>query len=173
MTTIIETDRLNLRELEEGDAPFLHALLTDADFLRNIGHRGVDTIADATRAIRDRYRASYAANGWGMYLVEDKADRTALGMAGLVKRDGLDDVDVGFALLPGARGRGFAFEAAQGVLDWATQRGIAPVVAIVSPGNSPSIGVLGRLGYRPERSLRLPGADDEVMLYVPAASQNG
>jgi RimJ/RimL family protein N-acetyltransferase len=163
--TILSTERLHLREMEPRDAAFLHALLTDADFLANIGHRGVDTIEDAQRVIGERFRAGYAANGWGMWVVE--ADDVAVGMAGLVKRDGLDHVDVGYAFLPLARGRGYAYEASRGVLDWAERQGIAPVVAIVSPGNAASVRVLDKLGMVAERLIRLPGAGDDVMLYVP------
>lgn len=166
---VIETDRLILRHIAPADAAFIHELLTDADFLAQIGDRGVKTLEDAERVIPERFVAGYAAKGFGMWLVEGKAEGTRLGMAGLVDRDGLDHVDLGYAFLPAARGRGYALEAARAVIDWATAHGIAPVVAIVSPGNTRSIAVLDALGLVPDRHVRLPGADHDVMLYVPAA----
>lgn len=167
MTVIAETDRLILRELAPADAPFLHALLTDADFLANIGDRGVKTVEDAEVAIRDRYRAAYADHGFGMWAVEGKAEGVPLGMAGLVDRDGLDDIDIGYAFLPAARGRGYALEAARAVMALAAAKGIAPVVAIVNADNAKSIAVLEAIGLVADRPVRLPGADRDVMLFVP------
>lgn len=168
---VVETPRLILRHIEPGDAVFIHALLTDADFLAMIGDRGVRTLEDAHRVIPEKFEASYRDHGFGMYAVEGKAEGVPLGMAGLVRRDGLDDVDVGYAFLPTGRGRGYAYEAARAVLDLAKDWGIAPVVAIVSPGNAASIRVLDKLGLVADRLVRMPNADDDVMLYVPAASE--
>ncbi|MBN2971432.1 GNAT family N-acetyltransferase [Roseomonas aeriglobus] len=164
---ITETDRLTLREIVATDAPFIHQLLTDPDFLAMIGDRGVKTLEDAERAVEEKFRASYAQHGFGMWLVEGKAEGAKLGMAGLVRRDGLDHVDVGYAFLPAARGAGYATEAVRAVLDWAAVRGIAPVVAIVNAENGPSRAILNRVGMVPDRTLRLPGATRDVMLYVP------
>ena len=173
MSMILETERLILREFVDRDAPFIHALLTDADFRTNIGHRGVDTLEDAERAVEARFRVAYAQHGFGMWAVEGKAEGRTLGMAGLVRRDGLEHVDVGYAFLPDARGRGYAREAARGVLDWAQARGIAPVVAIVNADNFGSVRVLEALGLVAQRAMRLPGADRDVMLYVPATMISG
>jgi ribosomal-protein-alanine N-acetyltransferase len=167
--TIIETERLILREITPDDAAFIHALLTDPEFLAQIGDRGVTTLADARVAVAERYMPSYARHGFGMWLVEGKAEGARLGMAGLVQRDGLDHVDVGYAFLPPARGRGYATEAVRGVMAWADARGIAPVVAIVSPENARSIAVLDAIGLVPDRRMRLPGADHDVILFVPQA----
>jgi len=168
---ITETDRLILREIVAMDAPFIHQLLTDPDFLAMIGDRGVKTLKDAERAVEEKFRASYAQHGFGMWLVEGKAEGVKLGMAGLVRRDGLDHVDVGYAFLPIARGQGYTTEAVRAVLDWAAARGIAPVVAIVNEENAPSRRVLAKVGLVPDGSLRLPGATRDVMLYVPAVAQ--
>lgn len=165
---VTETSRLILRHIEPGDAPFVHALLTDADFLANIGDRGVKTLADAERAIADRYLPGYERDGFGLFAVIERASGDWLGTAGLVRREGLDQVDIGYAFLPAGRGKGYALEAARGVMAWAAAQGIAPVVAIVSPGNAPSIAILETLGLVPDRPVRLPGADHDVILYVPA-----
>lgn len=164
---ITETDRLTLREIDARDAAFIHALLTDPDFVAMIGSRGVETLADAERAVEEKYRAGYAEHGFGMWLVERTADGAKLGMAGLVRRDGLDHVDVGYAFLPAARGAGYATEAVRAVLAWGAGRGIAPIVAIVNAENAPSRAILARVGMVPDRTVRLPGATRDVMLYVP------
>jgi RimJ/RimL family protein N-acetyltransferase len=129
----------------------------------------VDTLADAAIAIRDRYVPAYAG-GIGMLAVIERASGDWLGMAGLVDRDGLDHVDVGYAFLPVGRGKGFALEAVRAVMAWAAAQGIAPVVAIVNPGNARSIAVLDAIGLVPGRIIRLPKADHDVMLYIPSAT---
>jgi RimJ/RimL family protein N-acetyltransferase len=86
-------------------------------------------------------------------------------MCGLVKRDGLDHVDIGFAFLPAWRGRGFAEEAARAVLGQARELGVGKVVAIVSPGNAPSIRLLEKIGMRAAGSVRLPRDGEEILLY--------
>lgn len=164
---VARTERLTLRHLAPADAPHIHALLTDVDFFANIGDRGVRTLADAEAALAERYIPAYAQDGIGMFAVIDRASGDWLGMAGLVDRPGLDHTDIGYAFLPAARGRGVALEAARAVLDWAKAHGIAPVVAIVDPGNVRSIAILDRLGLVPDRRLRLPGAEHDVILYIP------
>ena len=66
---MFETERLRVRRIDEGDAGFMLAMLTDPGFLANIGDRGVRTIADAETYIRDRILASYQAHGFGMFHV--------------------------------------------------------------------------------------------------------
>jgi RimJ/RimL family protein N-acetyltransferase len=166
---VAETDRLLLRHIEHADAAFIHALLTDAEFLAQIGDRGVRTLEDASRAIAERFQASYRDNGFGMYAVEGKVEGIPLGMAGLIRREGLEHVDIGYAFLPAGRGCGYATEAAHAVMALAAGKGVAPVVAIVTPGNVASIAVLRSLGLVAGRLVRMPGAGHDVMLYVPAA----
>ena len=166
MTTILETERLLLRKVAPADAAFVHALLTDPEYLANIGPRGVTTVEDAARAIHERFAAAYARQGFGMYVVEGKAEGVPLGMCGLVRREGLDHVDLGFAFLPAARGQSYAREAGRGVLDWAAARGLAPVVGIVRPENAASIAVLEHLGFVGGALVRLPSERHDVRIYA-------
>ncbi len=164
---VLRTERLVLRELDEADAPFIVALLTDPDFVRHIGDRGVRTEADVPAYLARGPAGSYARHGFGLWAVTRKEDGVAIGMCGLVKRDGLDDVDLGYAFLPAGRGRGYAAEAARAVCDHAFRVvGLPRLVAIVSPGNAASVRVLEGAGFRYERMHRLPGEDHDVALYV-------
>ena len=165
--TVVETDRLVLRRLTAADAPFLVRLLNDPAFLRYIGDRGVRTVADAEAYVRDGPVRSYADHGFGLYLVELKGGRVPVGLCGLLKREGLDDVDVGYALLPEYGARGYAVEAARATLDYARDvLGLGRVVALVTPGNTASTRLLAKLGMAFERTLRLPGSDEDVELYA-------
>lgn len=161
-------ERLSLRRLTEADAEFYCRLVNDPDWLRNIGSRNLPTPAAAAEFIRTRTLPGYEALGFGMYLVESKADGTPLGLAGLVKRDHLPEPDLGFAFLPEHRGKGYALEAARLVVDYA--RGtldIGRLLAIVSPGNAPSSRLLEKLGFKLE-GLRPVGQKGEDLLVYSA-----
>ena len=160
----LETPELVLSELTEEDAALMLAVLNDPDFLRNVGDRGVRTIDDARRYIIDGPMAMYRQYGFGMYKVALK-DRTAVGLCGLVKRDGLDDVDIGFAFLPDYRGRGYALEAAQAVMQDARERvNLRRIVAITLPDNTPSVRLLEKIGLQAERRINLPNDSAELLL---------
>jgi len=97
-----------------------------------------------------------------------------LGMCGLVKRETLADVDIGFAFLPRFWSRGYALEACEAVMHLArTRYGISRVVAITSLDNHASMRVLGKLGLRYERTLQMPGQSERVNLFVPAGEPDG
>ena len=115
---IMETAQLALREMTEDDVGFYLEMLTDPGFKANIADRGVRSEEDALTNLRDRVFTSYDVHGFGMYLVTRKSDGEAIGMAGLVKRDFLDNVDVGYAFLPRGRGQGFATEAVTNPMLW-------------------------------------------------------
>lgn len=169
---VLTTDRLELRQVSTVDAPFMLAILNDPAFIRHIGDRGVRSVDDARRYIRDRMLASYQEHGFGMYLVERKADRVAVGICGLVKRPELDDVDIGFAFLPDYCRQGYAHESAVGVLQLASGRfGLQRIVAITSQDNQPSIRLLEKLAFSYEKNIRLSNDADPVKLFSwqPAA----
>ena len=163
---VFETERLVLRRLDDDDAPFILLLLNDPDFLRHIGDKGVRTLEDARHYIHTGPGAMYARFGHGLYLAELKDGGAPIGMCGLLKRDTLDDVDIGFAFLPQYRARGYAREAAAATLVHArTALGLKRVVAITSPDNAASGRLLESIGLRFERMLRLTDRDSEVRLF--------
>ena len=159
----IESQRLVLRPLVADDASFIHALVTDPDWLRYIGDRGVRTIDDARAYIENGPRAMYARCGHGLLAVELRDGSEPLGICGILKRDGLDDPDLGFAFLPAHRGRGYALEAAAATLDWARATGrFGRIVAITSRDNEASVRLLRKLGFAEEGFVRL-AADAETL----------
>lgn len=161
----IRTHRLHLRPIVEADAPFIRTLLNEPSFLQYIGDRGVRTEEDARGYIEKGPAASYLRHGFGLLLVEEQVSGTAVGMCGILRREGLDDPDLGFAFLPAYWSRGFASEAAAAVLAHAgTALGLPRVVAIVQPDNPGSLRVLEKLGFTFERTVVLPGASVELRL---------
>lgn len=162
----IETARLTLRRLDFSDAPLLVGLLNQPSFLANIGDRGVRNVEDAHRYLREGPFAMYAKHGFGLWHVSRRTDGAALGLCGLLKRENLPDVDIGYALLPEFWGEGYALEAAQATLHHAVRRfGLARVVAVVSAGNDASIRVLEKLGMKCERMVSMRPDEPDVRLY--------
>lgn len=164
---IVETERLVLRTLQLSDAAFYLALLNTPDFIANIGDRNIRTITAARESIRNGPLAMQAERGHSIYLVELKEGGAPIGMSGLIKRDTLDDVDLGYAFLPAYFGKGYAHEAALAVLQHARHTiGLARVVAITSPGNDASTKVLAKIGMRFDKLVYLTPGDPGTCLYV-------
>jgi RimJ/RimL family protein N-acetyltransferase len=87
-------------------------------------------------------------------------------MCGLLKRETLPDVDLGFAFLPQYWGKGYAFEAASATLHQAKDVfKLTRILAITNPDNDASIKLLNRLGFRFERVTRLSRDSDEVKVF--------
>ena len=168
---ILETQRLVLRRLtlDEPDAAFMLRLVNDPAWLANIGDRNVRTLDDSRRYIQ-KTLDMYDRLGFGSWVAQLKATGEPIGTCGLVKRDAIEDVEIGYALLPEFRGKGLAVEAARGVVSYAWDVLRLPrVAAIVTPTNADSIRVLERIGLAYSRRLTLPGANDEISFYLAAA----
>lgn len=164
---VLETERLILRWLDADDAPFILELLNDPLWIEFIGDRGVRTVNAARDYIMQGPVAMYQQFGFGLYLTELKASRTPIGLCGLIKRKDLDDVDIGFALLPPYRAYGYAYEASAAVIVYGCDRfHLRRIVAIASPANAASTRLLEKLGLRFERKFTLPGDDEELNFFA-------
>ena len=164
---VFETDRLVLRRLTVEDAPFILRLLNEPSFLEHIGDRGVRNIADAKQYLLSGPLASYDRHGFGLFLVELKEGGAPIGICGLLKRDALDDVDLGFAFVPESWSKGYAFESTTATLAYAHNvRQLKRVVAITSPDNVASINLLVKLGFYFDRMVLMPGDKHEVKLFA-------
>jgi len=163
---VMTSPRLRMERLSLGDAGFMLDLLNQPTFLRFIGDRQVRTLAEAEAYLRDGPLASCAQHGFGLYRRRLKATGAVIGICGLVRRDGLADVDLGFALLPEFCAQGLATEAAAATLAYARdQIGLQRVVAIVTAENAGSIRVLEKIGMRFETTVRLHADSEELRLF--------
>lgn len=164
---VMETERLNLRWIAVEDAAFILALLNDPAWLRFIGDRGVKSTDAARTYILSGPVAMYERLGFGLYLTERKSDGVPMGICGLIKRDGLDDIDIGFAFLPQFCAKGYAQEAAVAVIAYGKNTlGLKRIVAITKHDNASSIKLLEKIGLKFMRMVMLPGNVEEVMLYA-------
>ena len=171
MRQVLLTPRLRLREFDEADADFIVSLLNDADFIRYIADKNVRNAEDARLYLRDGPLASYARNGFGLWCVERLSDGVPVGMCGLIRRDALDDVDIGYALLPEFCGQGYAAEATRAVLDTAVrQHGLHRVIAVVNPDNHDSSRMLEKLGFHFEKMVKLAADEPDIRQFAIALS---
>ena len=164
---ILVTPRLRLRLLVADDAAFIHALVNDPDWLRYIGDRNVRTLDDARGYIANGPAAMFARHGHALFAVERRDDGAPIGICGILKRDYLDAPDIGFAYLPAYRAQGYAREAAEATLAWGlATHGIRRMLATTALDNEPSVRLLEKLGFRFERTARMPGESHDVKLFA-------
>jgi RimJ/RimL family protein N-acetyltransferase len=165
---ILETERLALSELEPADAPFILELVDGPGFRENIGDRGVRDL-DGARGYIEGVMGGYAKNGFGLWRLDLKATGEPVGICGLVKRDGLELPDVGYAILERFWGSGFATESAAAVLAHGHRvLGLPRISAITKPTNLGSIAVLEKIGLKFLGLRLLPGADSEICYFETA-----
>jgi len=151
--TELRTERLTLTPPTPDDADFVLELLNDPGWIKNIGDRGVRTLDEARAYIAERFSKS-------LWLVVRDASGERLGMCGLVDRDGLDHLDIGYAYLERHSGKGYATEAARVVLRHAQEvLGHKTILAITAPDNTPSQRVLEKIGLKFVQMIDLPGHD--------------
>ena len=162
----LKTARLILTEFKISDAPFFYELLNDPAFIEFIGDRNIKSVSDAEKYLSERIIPSYAKNGFGFYLVSTNKNNIPIGMSGIIDREGLDHIDVGFAFLSKFRGKGYAFEATDAVMKYATDTlKINPIVAITSINNVKSINLLERLGLHYDKLIQLPNETEKIKLF--------
>jgi [ribosomal protein S5]-alanine N-acetyltransferase len=129
---VLETERLKVRWLEVSDQQFIFTLLNEPGWLKFIGDKGIRSLEDAKNYILTGPRKMYERLGFGLFLVELKESHLPVGLCGLIKRDGLEDVDIGYAFLEEHQSRGYAFESAKGTLEYAHKLGLDRIVAITT-----------------------------------------
>jgi len=148
--------RLRMRLPSESDWSALHAYYGDADSVRyTVG-------APLTQAQTWRTLAGmvghWAWRGYGPYTLLDKDDDSVLGVAGLWFPNDWPEPEIKWALLPAARGRGYAAEAARAVRAMAREHlpGVR-LISLIALGNEASVRVAQAAGARYEREIDFRG----------------
>lgn len=164
---VAETPRLWIRHFTLDDAPFILRLLNEPSFIENIADKGVRTLGAARDYLASGPIKSYEKHGFGLNCVERNDGRLPIGMCGLIKRDTLEDPDLGYAFLPEHWSKGYALEAAAAMMVKADDTfGMKRVVAITSVENDRSIRLLERLSFRYERNITLGDDPEAVKLFA-------
>ncbi|NJW52315.1 GNAT family N-acetyltransferase [Salinimicrobium oceani] len=161
-----ETERLILRPTSIEDADFIFELLNTPKWLQNIGDRNIRTKEDAAAYIRNKMYPQLERLGFSNYTLIRKNDQEKVGSCGLYDREGLEGVDIGYALLPQFEGNGYAYEAAVKLKAAAhNEFGITIINGITSKENLSSQRLLEKLGLLLVGTTRLPGEDVDLLLF--------
>ncbi len=158
----MQTERLHLAPLSPEDAGFILELVNSPGWLQYIGDRNIHTVEEAEGFIRKGPMTSFETNGYGAYRMTLRETGQHIGTCGLYKREGLDHPDLGFALLPGFEGKGYALEASLKIMTEARSLGLNRLMAITAKNNQRSMGLLQRLGFEWKGYVTLPN-DQEVL----------
>ncbi len=160
---ICETNRLRISHFSEKDGEFIVRLLNEPSFIAGIGDKEVRTNDDAMKYLNDGPMASYKEFGFGLYLVELKETQEPIGMCGLLKRETLEDADLGYSFLKQHWSKGYAKESAEAVLKIANcDFGLDRVIAITKVNNLRSSGLLEKLGFGFEGMIDLYDCENKL-----------
>lgn len=161
------TNRLLLREASTDDSEFILKLINEPAWHKFISNHSVDTIEKASEYIEQKMIAMYQKFGFGLWVVEKIDDAIPIGICGLLKRDSLHNIDLGFAFLADYWGQGFALEASISCLKYAKSEIKAKkIVAITDPLNTRSVKLLEKAGFIYESNFSHPGSNDVLSLYA-------
>ena len=153
MKLILETPRLQLREMTPDDLDFMAEMLGDPDVMRF--YPQTEDRAGAAASIQ-RQIERYAAWGYGPWLVVSKETGQPLGRVGLLRQeiDAAEEVEVGYMIHRPHWRQGLAFEAASACRDYVfTTLGRNHVISLIRPENLPSQAVARKLGMKPEKEI--------------------
>ncbi|HEY5688762.1 MAG TPA: GNAT family N-acetyltransferase [Yeosuana sp.] len=164
---IAETDRLIITELSLEDAPFFLELVNTPNWIKYIGDRNLKTVKEAEEYLLNGTLKSYAEFGFGFYKLHHKKDNKEIGTCGLIKREQLEEVDLGFAFLPEFEGKGFGYEASIAIIRMAKKRfHLKKLLAITLTINGNSIKLLEKLGFIYQKRIKPFDDDQELLLFA-------
>ncbi|RDC64319.1 GNAT family N-acetyltransferase [Adhaeribacter pallidiroseus] len=164
---MLQTERLHIELANPGDKEFIFRLLNSPNWLKYIGDRGIKTLEDAENYIRNALIKNYHEKGFGLYKLVLKADKTPIGICGFLKRDYLDSVDIGYAVLPAYEEKGYTLEAAAAVMDYGkTYLSLQTVYGITTEANLASRHILEKLGLQLTHKRPDPESKYEWLVYA-------
>ena len=165
-TTQFETERLFIKPTTIEDASLIYELLNMPKWIKYIGKRDVNSIADAENYIKEKMLPQFEKLGYSNNTVIRKSDNKKIGTCGLYSRDGIDGVDIGFAFLPQYEKKGYAFESANKLIEIAkTDYEIAKISAITTEENTASQKLIEKLGLTFTKMITIPNDDATLMLF--------
>ena len=166
MATILETERLVLREWEPADAEALFRIVSDPEVMRYIDDGRPWADIARVRDWVERLQQSYRTRGYSRWAVVEKESGHAVGSCGFAPLPS-GEIDFGYLFAPECWGRGYATEVGRATLRHGFERlGFTEVVASVAPEHTPSRRVLEKLGFRYRGLEVLEGDKDESAIYV-------
>jgi ribosomal-protein-alanine N-acetyltransferase len=162
-----ETDRLILKPTTSADAEFIRSLYNSPKWIKFIGDRQLNTVKDAENYIQTKLMPQMKRLGYGTYTIIRKSDGEKVGSCGLYDREGVNGIDIGFALLPDFEKKGYAFESVNylkeiGFSDFKLKQ----ISGITSKKNKASQDLLMKIGLKFEKTIILRNETEEILLYT-------
>lgn len=161
-----ETERLILKPTTEEDAKFILNLFNTPKWIEFIGDRKLSTLNDAENYIKNKMTPQFERLGFGNYTIIRKHDGEKIGCCGLYDREGVDGIDIGFALLPDFEKMGYGYESASKLKEIAfNDFKLNQISAITSKNNNASQDLLSKIGLKFEKNIQLPNSNEEIFLF--------
>jgi [ribosomal protein S5]-alanine N-acetyltransferase len=161
---MITSKRLVIKPTTLADAAFILKLLNSPGWIEFIGDRNVYTVAEAETYLTTRLVGINPTKGCGIYSIFLQENDTPIGMSSLVKRDYLEYVDIGYALLPEYEGKGYATEATQAFLQYVQEDlGHQKVVGFCLTSHPASMRIMEKIGMT--KGEPFIDTDAECVLY--------
>lgn len=161
-----ETERLILQPTASADAEFIFELVNTPKWIANIGDRNVKSVEDAKAYIKERMTPQLEKLGYGNYTLIRKVDNRKIGTCGLYNREGLEGIDIGFALLPDFENLGYGYESAAKLLEVGINEfQIKRISAITTKENIASQKLIEKLGLKYVNIIKIPDDEEELLLY--------
>ncbi|WP_138417947.1 GNAT family N-acetyltransferase [Aquibacillus sediminis] len=164
--TVLETERLRLREMDMHDQNDLLQLFQDPMVMKYYPQQ--KNFEETIRWItwnKNNYRKFHV----GLWIVEDKATDQFLGQCGLVpkKVEGVVQMEIGYLFVRKQWGNGYATEAAQACVDYSFRTLQVPtLIVLIDPLNQRSIQVAKKIGMHYEKTVKKWGGDQYIYSMV-------
>lgn len=146
-----ETERLTFRKLEDGDFDTWLQFCSDPEIMQYFAFSETASPVEKCRQWFDKIYWRYENHLGGMNVLIDKSSGKFIGQCGLLVQtvDGQEELEIGYSLMPQARGLGYALEAAGKCRNFAFQNDFADsIISIIHPDNLPSQQVALKNGMR-------------------------
>ena len=169
MQISFDTNRLLLDVLTAEDSEFIISLVNSKEWIEFIGERNVHSKQEAVAYINKILNTQ----NFYYWVIRIKDGMTPIGIISFLKREYLENFDIGFALLPEFTGNGYAFEAAKKVMSVVqTNQDYHPILATTLPNNINSIKLLIKLGFYFEKEIE--SGNEKLLVYsnstIPGAN---
>jgi len=133
--SVLETQRLVLREFQFEDLDALAAILCDRETMR---YYPVSFDLAAVADWIQRNRTRYANDGYGLWAMILKSTRELIGDCGLVRQsvDAVDEIEIGYHVRRDLWNQGYASEAARACRDYGFAKlRVDRLISLIRPEN--------------------------------------
>ncbi|HEY0050296.1 MAG TPA: GNAT family N-acetyltransferase [Pyrinomonadaceae bacterium] len=165
MNTVLETERLVLRQWTLDDAPELFEICRDAEVMRYIGTRKPYKALDEAEKFLHRVGEYQKTNGFSRWAVIKKTSGKIVGSCGFAYTHEMPEPELGYLFERAVWGKGFATEAARAVLNYGFEKlGFREIIAITDLENTASQRVLEKIGFTRRSVEKIDGEDSLIYL---------